>query len=95
MSLPAILRGIQASSHPFIVLESSASQSSLPILRAVLSQTQTRIVLCNLLYPLKFLVDDINNESLQVIDWSEDIAGYKDVDSDFSQRALSAIKTGT
>lgn len=94
MSLQTILRGANTSSHPVIVFQSSATQSSLPLLRSLLGQIQTRIVICNLLYPKKFLVDGLPHDQIEILDCTADVPGFSDSAVDSRKRLLSAINCG-
>ncbi|GJE86067.1 hypothetical protein PsYK624_021470 [Phanerochaete sordida] len=92
MSLEAILRGSSSSPTSFVAFQSSAAQSSLPLLRSLLAQTRSRVVLCNVLYPLRVLVDEVPGERVDIIDCTADIPGYSDHGGDCRERLLSAVR---
>ena len=66
---------------PFILLQSSASRSALPILRWTLASHSARgdLILLSVLYPPATLIPSIKTKStgaLTVFDWTECIPGY-------------------
>ncbi|KAF8168050.1 hypothetical protein B0H34DRAFT_792706 [Crassisporium funariophilum] len=72
--------------HPLLILQSSLVQSSLPILRHILSQGPNsqppschNLLFC-LLYPPTSLFDGSPPETLQVHDWLDRVPGYDDSD---------------
>ena len=94
MSLQALLRGTNASTHSLVILQSSAAQSCLPLLRHLLCQVQTPILICNLLYPTKVLVKGKLGEQIQVLDHTSDVPGFSDHVMSYRERLLSAISLG-
>ncbi|KAL0580399.1 hypothetical protein V5O48_001644 [Marasmius crinis-equi] len=79
-----------------ILLQSSFSQSSIPILRHLLSKksSSSRILLFCFLYPPACLVDDVEAQSgkLVVHDFLDLVPGYHEQDGDSFKRILSAVQ---
>jgi elongator complex protein 5 len=79
--LPSILAD-ESHRHPLLVLQSSLAQSSLPILRHLLSHEPSRkTLLFSFLYPPPSLVDTNESDSLEVYDWIDRVPGYSDHNS--------------
>lgn len=94
MSLATILRGPPTSSHPLIIFQSSAAQSSLPLLRCLISHAQTRVVLCTLLYPSQILTGRLRSDLVNIVDCTTSVPGYSDDANDCRERLLSAVTAG-
>lgn len=97
--LPALISNASRSSSSFVLLESSASQSCLPVLRAVVSHKDPKsaVVLFCLLYPPSSLVNDpdsLHSDRIQVHDRTALVPGYCDEDEDIETALLNAIDAG-
>lgn len=93
--LPSI---ISKSSQPFVLLQSTTSQSCLPILRSIVDKALVRrtVVLVSLLYPSTTILaqgpQSLSN--LRLIDLTAQIPGYSDTHIDPSEEILKAISSG-
>jgi len=77
--LPSIL---ESHRHPLLVLQSSIAQTSLPILRHLLShEPSCKTLLFSFLYPPSSLVDTKESDSLEVYDWIDRVPGYSEHNS--------------
>ncbi|KZV71314.1 hypothetical protein PENSPDRAFT_578022 [Peniophora sp. CONT] len=94
--LPAIISNASRSASTFVLLESSASQSCLSILSAIVSHEDPKsfVLLFCLLYPPSSLVDNparLRSEQLQVHDRTALVPGYCDEEDDTLSALLGAI----
>ncbi|KAI0274658.1 hypothetical protein BC834DRAFT_965162 [Gloeopeniophorella convolvens] len=91
--LSTIISGALHPHHPFVVLESSLVQSSLPVLRAILNgqDEKTNIMLLNLLYPSSSLIDGPSRGGLRIIDRTAEVPGYSDGGSDLFNTILTEV----
>ncbi|KDR85043.1 hypothetical protein GALMADRAFT_313922 [Galerina marginata CBS 339.88] len=90
--LPSILN-TESHRHPLLILQSSLAQTSLPIVRHILTdksgrkETRRDLLFC-LLYPPSSFIDQKSSNLLEVHDWIDHVPGYTDVDT---QAELLAI----
>lgn len=81
--------------YPFILLQSSAAQSGLPILRRIVeTQQKTALVLVCLLYHPRDL-GSLPQHGHTSFNWAAEVPGYSDVEIDWQKRSgdvKSAIK---
>ena len=70
------------------IVQSSSSQSALPVFKELVSGSKDRILLFSFLYPPELFTSEQNN--LTVIDWTDRIKGYSDEPLDL----LENIPTG-
>ncbi|KIM48155.1 hypothetical protein M413DRAFT_62641 [Hebeloma cylindrosporum] len=82
MVLLASILADESHRHPLLVLQSSLAQTSLPILRHLLShQPSRKTLLFSFLYPPSSLVDIDESDSLEIYDWIDRVPGYSDHNS--------------
>ncbi|KAI0318978.1 hypothetical protein OF83DRAFT_1163171 [Amylostereum chailletii] len=95
--LPAVIANSSRPRHPFVLLESSVVQSSLPILRAIVNRPDAtgHLLLFCFLYPPSSLVNDparLQAENLHVYDKTGDVPGYSENWTDPTRSApISAL----
>ena len=91
-----IISGVSRPHFPLIVLESSLVQSSLPLLRAFVSDRDatTHVLLYSLLYPPSTLVENPSREGLSVVDRTAEVPGYSDTCPDLPEFILSKAREG-
>jgi elongator complex protein 5 len=95
--IATIISGTSRPHIPFIVLESSLVQSSLPVLRAFVSNRDatTDVLLFNLLYTPSTLAGDPPREGLCVVDRTAEVPGYSETQSsDLNEVILNKVKKG-
>ena len=97
--LPSILIHSQRPHHPFILLQSSAAQSCLPLLRKVINAEpgakRVHTLLFCFLHPYSSLIDERNGgETIEAFDHTGNIPGYTDSWKDPCELILEAVKTG-
>ncbi|KAH8988846.1 hypothetical protein EDB92DRAFT_1935645 [Lactarius akahatsu] len=97
--IATIVSGESRPHFPFVILQSSLVQSSLPVLRTFVNKRDvvSHVILFSLLYPPLTLVDP-SEEGLQIVDMRAEVPGYSETRPDpldyFSsivKQALSAI----
>ena len=100
--LPSILTHSQRSHHPFILLQSSAAQSCLPLLRKVINggpgaKRVHTLVFC-FLHPYSSLIDERNlvarGGTIEAFDHTGSIPGYADSWKDPCGIILEAVEAG-
>jgi elongator complex protein 5 len=96
--VPAVISNASRPSHPFVVLESSVTQSCLPVLNAILQYDKPKgqtLVFCFLHAPSS-LVDPARakNDQLQFFDKTDSIPGYSDNWINPEQFILDTVKSG-
>jgi len=78
LRLPSILKDTQRTHHQFVLVQSSACASSLPLLREIAAARSNGkgklVILCTLFEPAVFL-DRVGNDDT-IVDWSANIPGY-------------------
>lgn len=104
MSLSTIIKGPPSPHQPFLLLQSSTAQSSIPIIRQILSRNlrpdnikhSRHFLLFCLLHPPSNLLEntEISAENLEVHDWIDNVPGYTANWFDPLERILSAVKNG-
>lgn len=75
--------------NAYILLQSSAAQSSLPILRAIINTQQKNdlILVCNLCNPTSLLgSENITSRRIQTFDWTAEVPGYCEQSIDWESR---------
>jgi elongator complex protein 5 len=87
--------------QPFIIIQSSAAQSSIPILRQLVTRNfqtsgKAHTLLFCLLYPPSLFFGDTTSghESLEVHDYVGNVPGYADNFSDPREDILLALSNG-
>ncbi|TFK41107.1 hypothetical protein BDQ12DRAFT_678911 [Crucibulum laeve] len=84
--------------NPLVVLQSSAAQSSLPILRQILARSSDKSkarcynILFSFLYLPSSILDDSSSQNIEVHDWLGRIPGYHESTLDTRNEILSAVK---
>lgn len=63
-------------SNSLTIIQSSSSQSALPVFRELMSSSKDRFLLFSFLYPPELFTP--NQNDLTVFDWTDRIAGYSD-----------------
>lgn len=92
-----IISGASRPHIPLIVLESSLVQSSLPVLRAFVSNRDAtaNVLLFSLLYTPSTLAGDPPREGLCVVDRTAEVPGYSEAQSlDLAESILNKVKKG-
>lgn len=91
MLLPPLL-GESRLHQPFVLLQSTAAQSILPVVRALCKRPSTHTIIYTLLYaPCSFL--DQGSPEVEVRDWSAQVPGYSGP-RDISAELSTAIRDG-
>jgi len=86
--LPSILHAEQKI-YPFLILQSSLVQSSLPILRSLLvANASKNLIFCLLYSPSTFV--DAPSDSLVVHDWVGRVPGYQEADTQAEMLSITA-----
>lgn len=97
--LPSIVDPSSSRPHqPLILVQSSASQTCLPVLRRLIQPARrpAQTLLFCFLYPPTFLIEDrpgTSNGSLKVFDYTERVPGY-DESHDSRDEILAAVCSG-
>lgn len=93
--ISTIISGVRPH-FPFVVLESSLVQSSLPVLRAFVGSQDatTHVLLFSLLYPPSTLAGVPRREGLHVVDRTADVPGYGGTSDDLAELILNRVKQG-
>ena len=61
----------------FALVQSSSAQSALPVLRNLIANATSPVLLFCLLYPPESLLGEkINDEHVKVFDWTDRVPGY-------------------
>jgi elongator complex protein 5 len=92
-SLRVILSNAIKAQYPLLLLQSSAAQSSLPLLRRIIADTPHHTILCCLLHPPSTLVEDAAL-NIQVFDRTDNVPGYSDTPSDLKETLFGAVQSG-
>jgi len=92
-ALHLILSNATRAHYPLLLLQSSAAQSCLPLLRCIIADSPYRTFLCCLLHPPSTLVED-TALNVQVFDYVDKVPGYSDGSSDL-RGLLTAVQSGT
>jgi elongator complex protein 5 len=94
--ISTIISGLSRPHFPFVVLESSLVQSSLPVLRAFVGSQDatTHVLLFSLLYPPSTLAGVPRREGLHVVDRTADVPGYSETSDDLAEFILNRVKQG-
>ncbi len=94
--IATIISGASRPYFPLIVLESSLVQSSLPVLRALVSSegATTHVLLFSLLYPPSTWVGVPPREGLCIVDRTAEVPGYSDTYTDLAEFILNRVKQG-
>jgi hypothetical protein len=95
--IATIISGASRPHFPLIVLESSLVQSSLPVLRALVSSegATTHVLLFSLLYPPSTWVGVPPREGLCIVDRTAEVPGYSETYTDLAEFILNRVKQGT
>ena|ERR1700722_11243461 len=97
MLLPSTFVNSARARHTLLLLQSSAAQSCLPILRDLISRREGHTLLFCFLYSPECLVvtnEDANARAMEVFDHTGNIPGYCENWIDPRDELLSAAKTG-
>lgn len=82
-------------SQPFVLLQSTAAQSCLPIMRSIIEKavTQRTLLLICFLHSPKILVtsEQLQSTNLRLLDWTSQVSGYTDDCIDFSEELLKVV----
>jgi hypothetical protein len=74
-------------SNGLTIVQSSSSQSALPMVRELVSSSKDRILLFSFLYPPELFIT--KQENLTVFDWTNRIPGYSDEPSNILEHIPS------
>jgi len=78
----------------FTLVQSSSAQSALPVLRNLIANATSQVLLFCLLYPPESLLGEkINDERVKVFDWTDRVPGYRTQDY-FLPDILDAVQPG-
>ncbi|VDB99679.1 unnamed protein product [Peniophora sp. CBMAI 1063] len=94
--LPTLISSSSQAANSFVLLESSTSQSCLPVLRGLISHPypKNHVLLFCLLYPPTSLVDDLNHlqrEEVSIHDRTAHVPGYCEEENDLESAITKAI----
>lgn len=82
--------------QPFLLLQSTAAQSCLPILRSILDKTLVKkpVILVCFLHPPPTLVKPelLQSQNLRLLDWTARVPGYSDYSVDPHAEILKVIQ---
>ena len=97
--IATIVSGESHPHFPFVILQSSLVQSSLPVLRAFVNKRDavSSVLLFSLLYPPLTLVDppgERSGESPHIVDMRAEVPGYSEKRSDPLDYFSSIVKQG-
>lgn len=92
--IATIVSGESRPHFPFVVLQSSLVQSSLPVLRAFVDKRDavSPVIIFSLLYPPLTLVDPSEEEGLQIVDMRAEVPGYSETRPDPLDYFSSIVK---
>jgi len=95
--IATIISGASRPHFPLIVLESSLVQSSLPVLRALVSSegATAHVLLFSLLYPPSTWAGVPPREGLCIVDRTAEVPGYSETYTDLAEFILNRVKQGT
>ena len=94
--LPSIISNTARTQQPFVLLQSSLAQSTLPLLRNAIAQPKSKVLLFCLLHPPKCLVEGVTPADLvEVIDLTDRVPGYSDLSPDVRADILRKVEEGT
>ncbi|KAJ3520894.1 hypothetical protein NM688_g9093 [Phlebia brevispora] len=74
--LPSIIANAGRVQQPFVLLQSSLAQSCIPVLRSIISESKTRVILFTFLHHPSFLLDPQKCAHVQVLDLTDRVPGY-------------------
>ena len=97
--IATIVSGESRPHFPFVILQSSLVQSSLPVLRAFVNKRDVLfpVLLFSLLYPPSTLVDpsgERSGEGLQIVDMRSEVPGYSETCPDPLDYFSRKVKQG-
>lgn len=97
--IATIVSGESHPHFPFVVLQSSLVQSSLPVLRAFVNKRDavSSVLLFSLLYPPLTLVDspgERSGEGLHIVDMRAEVPGYSETRPDPLDYFSNRVKQG-
>lgn len=97
--IATIVSGESHPRFPFVILQSSLVQSSLPVLRAFVNKRDalSPVLLFSLLYPPLTLADpprEGSDEGLHIVDMRSEVPGYSDTYPDLLDYFSSRVKQG-
>ena len=94
--IATIVSGESHPHFPFVILQSSLVQSSLPVLRAFVNKRDavSSVLLFSLLYPPSTLVNERSEGGLHVVDMRTEVPGYSDTRPDPLDHFSSKVKQG-
>lgn len=91
--LPSVLSG-PSRPHSFLLLQSSAVQSALPLIRHVVTNTDVQhqtLLFCFLYPPSAFVSEDqLASSNIQVLDWTATVAS-NEINSENTEKEMSRI----
>lgn len=84
--------------HPFIIAQSSASQTCLPVLRSLIQQANCpahTLLFCCLNPPTSLIADwpNTSNGTLQVFDYTDRVPGFDEI-RDLRDEILDVVRSG-
>jgi len=95
--LPALIAKGSKPPHHFVLLESSISQSSFPVFKAILNEDgkENLVLLLCFLYPPSTILDNDTESRFTIIDKTSCIPGYCRDSDDLTNALKLAIESGT
>lgn len=91
--LHSILTNSARPAQPFVLLQSSIAQSSLPILRNIVAKSKGHVLLICFLYPPKIFTADREDQSTQIIDCTDQVPRYHDEAGSYRELILSTLRS--
>lgn len=98
--LSSVLLPAAGRTHPFVLLQSSSTQSCLEALRYTLRETISKADGCTVLFALLYSPSILlkqnqpSSDRLQVIDWTSNVPGYVEDDLDLRAAVLEIVQNG-
>ena len=92
--LPSIIANSGRVQQPFVLVQSSIAQTCLPILRTLISESKTDVLLFSFLHRPSLLVDKVKGTHVQVHDLTDRIPGYSDTFKACKKDVLQALRDG-
>lgn len=89
--VPGVFSGLRQPAS-LVIFQSSAAQTTLPVLKTLIGKAQSQVILVHLLYPPSVL-HCANNARVQVLDFTDDVPGYNDGSKSLKDALLAAISS--